>query len=309
MFEINSIEVSRHSDGKIARTLIIPVKCGTFRKNYHPMTPSPASTSDIRADRIQIVLCGTSHTGNLGAVARAMKNMGLHRLVLVSPKTAIDEQALATAKHAADILNTARQVDNLPEALADSVSVWATTARPRDLNLPVWSARAAAENIAANPTTGMISLVFGAERTGLTNHEISWAQGIIEIPANPDYPVLNLSQAVQIVTYEWRMAHRVDNRAHEAESTQPKVNHAQDDLATAAQWAAFEQRLAAALDQTAFFHRAGRGEDEIAANKERLMARLRVLCRRANPTRNELAVIHGMVHALTATPKSQHGAD
>ncbi|OZB74704.1 MAG: hypothetical protein B7X37_04770 [Halothiobacillus sp. 14-55-98] len=127
---------------------------------------------DVHADRIQIVLCGTSHTGNLGAVARAMKNMGLHRLVLVSPKTAIDDQALATAKHAADILNTARQVDNLPDALADSVEVWATTARPRDLHLPVMSARDAAETIAASPSTGVISIV------GATDHRNTRQPGL-----------------------------------------------------------------------------------------------------------------------------------
>ncbi|OZB56661.1 MAG: hypothetical protein B7X35_04550 [Halothiobacillus sp. 14-56-357] len=144
------------------------------------MTSSSAihnvSSPDARADRIQIVLCGTSHTGNLGAVARAMKNMGLHRLVLVSPKATIDDQALATAKHAADILNTARQVDNLPAALADSVEVWATTARPRDLHLPVLSARDAAEIIAATPTTGMISIVFGAE--GATDHRNTRQPGL-----------------------------------------------------------------------------------------------------------------------------------
>lgn len=261
-----------------------------------------ASSPDARADRIQIVLCGTSHTGNLGAVARAMKNMGLHRLVLVSPKATIDDQALATAKHAADILNTARQVDNLPEALADSVEVWATTARPRDLHLPVLSARAAAEVIAATTSTGMISIVFGAERTGLTNQELSWAQRIIEIPANPDYPVLNLGQAVQIVAYEWRMAHETARS-----SPQPEIENT--DPATSAQWAAFEQRLTEQLDRTSFFHRTGSAEKDIAANRERLMGRLRVLCRRANPTRNELAVMQGMLRALTESTTPQSGAN
>ncbi|WP_298217539.1 RNA methyltransferase [Halothiobacillus sp.] len=259
-----------------------------------------ASSPDARADRIQIVLCGTSHTGNLGAVARAMKNMGLHRLVLVSPKATIDDQAMATAKHAADILNTARQVDNLPDALADSVEVWATTARPRDLHLPVLSARAAAEVIAATPSTGMISIVFGAERTGLTNQELSWAQRIIEIPANPDYPVLNLGQAVQIVAYEWRMAHETARSSPQTEI---------ENLATSVEWAAFEQRLAEQLDRTSFFHRTGSAEKDIAANRERLMARLRVLCRRANPTRNELAVMQGMLRALTESTTPQSGAN
>jgi tRNA (cytidine32/uridine32-2'-O)-methyltransferase len=256
----------------------------------------------MRANRIQIVLCGTSHAGNLGAVARAMKNMGLHRLVLVSPKTDIDELALATAKHAADILSTARQVDTLPDALANSVEVWATTARPRELHLPVWSARAAAEAIAAPTATGITSIVFGAERTGLTNQELSWAQRIIEIPANPDYPVLNLGQAVQIVTYEWRMA-------HEATKNRPEPDIDDLDLATAAEWAAFEHRLAEQLDRTSFFHRNGKAEKDIDANRERLMGRLRVLCRRAHPTRNELAVMQGMLRALTEPTITHTGVD
>lgn len=266
-----------------------------------PHIHSPASPN-APAERIQIVLCGTSHTGNLGAVARAMKNMGLYKLALVSPKATIDEQALATAKHAADILNTARRVDNLPAALADSVEVWATTARPRDLHLPIWSARAAAEAIATLPSSGMISIVFGAERTGLTNQEISWAQRIIEIPANPDYPVLNLGQAVQIVAYELRMA-------HEANRNSPQLDTDNPDLATLAQWVAFEHRLVEQLDRTSFFHRSGSGEKEITANRDRLMSRLRVLCRRASPTRNELAVMQGILRALTESAAPHTGAD
>ena len=276
----------------------------TSSSTIHPSeSPDKAPhKTDTPTDRIQIVLCGTSHTGNLGAVARAMKNMGLSRLVLVSPKTTIDEHALATAKHAADILNTARQVDDLPTALADSVEVWATTARPRDLHLPVWPARLAAESIAATGSNGTISIVFGAERTGLTNQELSWAQRIIEIPANPDYPVLNLGQAVQIVAYELHMAHMTTQNS-------PNREIDTDELATAAEWAAFEQRLTEHLDRTAFFHRTGSAEKDIAANRERLMGRLRVLCRRAQPTRNELAVMQGMLRALTETATPHTGAD
>lgn len=272
----------------------------------------PAAKPNPRADRIQIVLCGTSHAGNLGAVARAMKNMGLHRLVLVAPKTVIDQHAMATAKHAADILKNALQTDNLPAALGDSVEVWATTARPRDLRLPVWSARAAAEHIASFAANGLVSIVFGAERTGLINQELSWAQRIIEIPANPDYPVLNLGQAVQIIAYEWRMAHTAHKDASLPDantSNNAKSDSDMPDLATTAEWAAFEQRLAEQLDRSSFFHRGGPAEKEIAANRERLMGRLRVLCRRARPTRNELAMMQGMLSALTEQMAIDTGAN
>lgn len=242
--------------------------------------------------RVQVVLCGTTHSGNLGAVARAMKNMGLSRLVLVAPKADIDEQALATAKHAADILHAARIVTDLDTALADSVAVWATSARVRDLHLPVSDMRTAARSVWQDLSqgAGQVSILFGAERTGLTNQELVSAHRLIEIPANPAYPVLNLGQAVQIVAYELRMA----CREAVAEPSPPD-----DDWATMAELTAFERRLAAALDHTAFFVRGDDAPDAVAQNRKRLLSRIQIFFRRARPTRNELAILQGMLSALT----------
>lgn len=266
-----------------------------------PAAESLNASARAQAQQIQIVLCGTSHPGNLGAVARAMKNMGLSQLVLVAPTAGIDELALATAKHAADVLHHARFAADLPSALADSVAVWATTARPRELPLPVWTVRAAAECIVADQQTraGLISLVFGAERTGLSNHELSWAQRVIEIPANPDYPVLNLGQAVQILAYELYIAQQSPPLMAAVETKTSAPLAAQ---ATLAQWQAFEDRLANLLDQTPFFIRGALLESDIADNRTRLMAKLRVACRRAQPLSSELALMQGMLTALTSAP-------
>lgn len=261
-------------------------------------TASQSHTPAAYANRIQIVLCGTSHPGNLGAVARAMKNMGLASLVLVAPTAPIDDLALAPAKHAADVLHNARVVADLPTALADSAAVWATTARPRELALPVWTARDAAQSIMADHRNrdGLTSIVFGAERTGLSNEELSWTQRVIEIPANPDYPVLNLGQAVQILAYELYQAQQ------KSAAPTPQNDDERATRATLAQWQAFEDRLANLLDRTPFFARGATQETEIAENRTRLMSKLRIACRRAQPLVSELAIMQGMLTALTAEP-------
>lgn len=247
--------------------------------------------------QVQVVLCGTTHSGNLGAVARAMKNMGLLRLVLVAPKAALDEQAFATAKHAEEILRAARIVPNLTAALAESIAVWATSARVRELHLPVCDARAAARSIQRDQMRrpGLVSILFGAERTGLTNQELASAQRLIEIPANPSYPVLNLGQAVQIVAYELWMAGLEGHGERTADDVSDEC-----DWATMAEVAAFEGHLAAALDRTRFFVRGDDAPDAVAQNRHRLLTKIQILCRRARPTRNELAILHGMLRALTS---------
>lgn len=263
-------------------------------------------------DRIQVVLCGTSHSGNLGVVARAMKNMGLSRLVLVAPKAELDAQALSTAKHAADLLQAARVEPDLSAALGDSIAVWATSARERELQLPVFDVRTAAHTIRSDLARGggVISILFGAERTGLTNQELASAQRLIEIPANPAYPVLNLGQAVQIVSYELFMAGLMADADGKAVASAADVDE-DPDWASMAELSAFETRLAEALDRTTFFVRGAESAEVIAQNRQRLLSRVQILFRRARPTRNELAVLHGMVRALsleTSTLKNSRQA-
>src|SRR5579871_3650264 len=151
---------------------------------------------------IRIVLVAPSHPGNIGAVARAMKNMALHQLVLVRPKLFPHAEASARASGADDILARARVVATLAEALEGCGFVGATTARDRDQNFRVLDVRDAAAKLVAEARRAPAAVLFGAERTGLTNEELDAAHALIRIPANHEYLSLNLAMAVQLVTYE-----------------------------------------------------------------------------------------------------------
>lgn len=160
-------------------------------------------------NNISIVLVNTSHAGNIGSTARAMKTMGLSNLILVNPQDDYQsEQAIAMAAGAKDILSQAKIVDSLEAAIADCELVLATSARDRTRPWPMLSPREmgikAAQEVSEH--NHEIALVFGRERTGLTNQELQLANYHIQIPANPDYCSLNLSQAVQILCYEIQMA-------------------------------------------------------------------------------------------------------
>ena len=152
-------------------------------------------------ERIRIVLVETSHPGNIGAAARAMKTMGLGELVLVRPKRFPDPQSFWRAAGGTDVLENARVVDTLTEAVADCHWVVGTSARLRNIPWPVLAPRDFAE--AACVRTGQrIAVLFGREDKGLNNHELQTCQCHVEIPGNPEYPVLNLAMAVQVVAYE-----------------------------------------------------------------------------------------------------------
>jgi tRNA/rRNA methyltransferase len=154
--------------------------------------------------RVRIVLVETSHPGNLGAVARAMKTMGLSDLVLVNPRCAVDAEALARASNAAEVLTGARIVTTLAEALADTVLSAACTSRRRDLPHPAYTPRQAAPRLLAQTVQGPVAIVFGSETYGLSNEQLALCRWLLNIPTNPDYASLNLGAAVQVVAYELR---------------------------------------------------------------------------------------------------------
>lgn len=166
-------------------------------------------TSDfmaLAADRIRIVLVGTQHPGNIGSAARAMKTMGLHRLLLVAPETMPNAESQALAAGADDLLAAAEFHDDLASALAGCHRAWGCTARSRRVALVERTPRGAGIALADAVPTGDVALVFGRERTGLTNEELHLCQEAVHIPANPDYSSLNLAAAVQVLAYEVRMA-------------------------------------------------------------------------------------------------------
>ncbi len=156
--------------------------------------------------RVRVILCATSHPGNIGAAARAMKTMGLTRLVLVNPKIFPDPQAEAMASGADDVLANARLCSSLTEALQGVVLALAMTARRRELaTAPMW-VRDGALELAGMAAQGEVALVFGNETSGLSNEELAQCGCWAMIPADPDFSSLNLAAAVQVMCYELRMA-------------------------------------------------------------------------------------------------------
>ncbi|WP_301099032.1 tRNA (cytosine(32)/uridine(32)-2'-O)-methyltransferase TrmJ [Otariodibacter sp.] len=155
---------------------------------------------------IKIVLIETSHSGNIGSTARAIKTMGLTQLRLVSPKQEIDEQAIALSAGAKDVLENVEVFDSFNSAVADCQLVIGTSARLRHLQSTLIEPRACGELAIQRANQGNVAIVFGRERVGLTNEELLKCHYHLNVPTNPDYGSLNLAMAVQLVSYEIRMA-------------------------------------------------------------------------------------------------------
>ena len=156
---------------------------------------------------LRFVLVATRHPGNVGAAARAMKTMGLSELVLVAPAAFPHAEATAMASGADDLLANARVVATLPEAVADCGLVYGTSAHVRSQYYwPGLAPREAAPKLRAAAREGHAAVVFGTERTGLTNEELEGCHALIHIPSDPEFDSLNLAQAVQVIAYELRLA-------------------------------------------------------------------------------------------------------
>jgi tRNA/rRNA methyltransferase len=165
-------------------------------------------TSNSLFGRLRFVLVGTSHPGNIGAAARALKTMGFSQLVLVNPRfpdATTHEEAVAFASGALDVLQSIRVVETIDEALEGCNFAAALSARLREFSPPVTAPRSLAAQIAGEESLNA-ALVFGSERYGLPNEIIERCNALINIPANPEYSSLNLAQAVQLLAYEARMA-------------------------------------------------------------------------------------------------------
>ena len=166
----------------------------------------PMSANLPQLENIRIVLVHTSHPGNIGGVARAMKNMGLSQLYLVSPKEFPSEKAVWRASNALDTLDGAKVVASLDEAIGDCGLVIGTSARDRAIPWTVCDARRAAEVSIQSAAANQVALVFGREDRGLTNEELQRCHMHLHIPSNEEYSSLNLAAAVQVVCYEVRQA-------------------------------------------------------------------------------------------------------
>ena len=231
---------------------------------------------------IRIVLVETSHPGNIGAVARALKNMELEQLVLVRPKLFPHPEASARASSAGELLASARVEDDLARALEGCGLVLASTSRERDQYFRVVDVRDAARRAVEESAHSPVAIMFGSERTGLTNEELRYAHALLRIPANPAYASLNIAMAVQIVAYEILRARLERQPASAAVRATP--------LATAAELDHMYLHLATVLEEIAFHDRTQSGGH--------LMRRLRRLLQRAEPDANEVAILRGILTAV-----------
>lgn len=241
--------------------------------------------SQALMDNIRIVLVNTSHPGNIGGVARAMKNMGLTRLYLVEPKAYPAEKAQWRASNAQDVLAGAQVVASLDKAVADCGLVVGTSARERRIPWPLLTPRECGERTLAEAGRHPVAIVFGREDRGLTNEELHKCHYHVHIPANPAYSSLNLAAAVQVLSYEVRMAclsRQASGQAlHFADWDMPPADHQALE--------SYYQHLEVTLERLNFLQ---------ANNPRQTMTRLRRLFNRIRPDEMELAILRGI---LTAT--------
>lgn len=231
----------------------------------------------MKLSSVRIVLVATSHPGNIGSTARAMKTMGIEELYLVTPKSFPDYRAHEMSAGADDLLTKAVVVESLDEALAGCQLILATSARPRGLSLPGLIPATAAELVSQKSDDTRVAIVFGREHAGLTNEELLKSHYHINIPSNPDYSSLNLSQAVQIIAYELRMR---------LLAPKAQVSLRQDEEAPADEIEQFYEHLKEVFIEIQFLKE---------ANPRRLMQRVRRLFNRIQLEKMEVSILRGML--------------
>ena len=226
---------------------------------------------------IRIVLVETSHSGNIGSAARAMKTMGLSNLYLVSPKS-VDEQSITLAAGADDVVRNAHIVDTFEQAIEDCSLVIGTSARLRHLQSTLIEPRECAEK--ASIHQGQVAVLFGRERVGLTNEELLKCHYHLNIPANPEYSSLNLAMAVQLISYEIRMAFLAKDKTESTLSTIENI------YPTAQEMEYFFAHTEQVYLSLGFIQNQG------------VMQKLRRLYNRSSLEKNELNILRGMLSAV-----------
>jgi TrmH family RNA methyltransferase len=239
---------------------------------------------------VRIVLIDTTHPGNIGAAARAMKNMALDDLALVRPAIFPDAEATARASAADDVLKRARVSPTLAEAIGDCGLIVGVTARPRQQHWTMLEPRVAAPRILQESAARRAAILFGSERVGLSNEELGQCQWLMRIPANPAYESLNVAMAVQIVCYELYLA-----RGATAAAVPREVP-----LASAHEMQRFYEHLEHVMQEVDFTDRTESGAH--------LMNRLRRLFNRAEPDENEINILRGLLTAVQGKRRRAGGA-
>lgn len=229
---------------------------------------------------IKIILVETSHPGNIGAVARAMKNMGLAELVLVNPQIFPHQDALSRAAGADDILESALVVDNLVEGIGDCHYVVGASARPRSIAWPSLLPKQCVKKILEEYRTENIAIVFGPEKSGLKNQDLDHCHALLNIPSSPEFSSLNLAMAVQIFCYELR-SQFYDEQSYKGESSIKN--------ASVEEMENFYEHLESHLIVNEFLD---------PENPRHLMRRIRRLFNKASPDQNEINILRGILSSF-----------
>lgn len=235
---------------------------------------------------VRIVLIDPSHPGNIGSVARAMKNMALNDLVLVRPRSFPHPEAVALAAGADDVLDTARIVGSVAEAISDCAFIAGTTSRPRSYHWEFTTPRDVSTRIVALPEENRCALLFGSERFGLGTEDLNHCNVLVRIPANPAYCSLNLAMSVQLLAYEIFMAREQPHSHMQLEMP----------LASSGDMEHFYAHLARVLEDIQFEDRTGY-----------LMERLRRLFNRAQLDQNEINIMRGILSAVQERKQTSRG--
>ncbi|NOF40331.1 tRNA (cytosine(32)/uridine(32)-2'-O)-methyltransferase TrmJ [Vibrio cholerae] len=236
-------------------------------------------------ERVKVVLVGTTHSGNIGSAARAMKVMGLSQMVLVDPQCQVDAQAIALAAGASEIALNAQIYPTLEAAVADCGLVVGTSARSRTLEWPMLEPGECGEKLISEANQHSVAMVFGRERTGLTNEELQLCQYHVCVPANPEYSSLNLAMAVQLLSYEVRMAYLAMQQSSQSSTLQEEYPRHQE-------LERFYAHLEQVIMQTEFIS---------AQQPGQVMNKLRRMFTRARPEAQEINILRGI---LTSVQKS-----
>lgn len=234
-------------------------------------------------------MVNTSHPGNIGAAARAMKNMGLTKLYLVAPKDYPSHEAISRSVGAVDVLNDAVVVNDLSEAISGCTWVAGTSARFRTIKWPILDPADCVQKALENIEQSEIAVVFGNETNGLSNEELEKCNVLLHIPTNPDFSSLNIAAAVQVVCYEFRQA-LVKMKV----TKQTGSKHRFDIMADATQLDGMYGHIRESLDQLGFFG---------TKNPDIMMRRLKGLFSRAETTQREVSIIRGICSAIQGKKK------
>ncbi|HGF7147847.1 TPA: tRNA (cytosine(32)/uridine(32)-2'-O)-methyltransferase TrmJ [Vibrio cholerae] len=233
-------------------------------------------------ERVKVVLVGTTHSGNIGSAARAMKVMGLSQMVLVDPQCQVDAQAIALAAGASEIALNAQIYPTLEAAVADCGLVVGTSARSRTLEWPMLEPRECGEKLISEANQHSVAMVFGRERTGLTNDELQLCHYHVCVPANPEYSSLNLAMAVQLLSYEVRMAYLTLQQSLQSNTLQEEYPRHQE-------LERFYVHLEQVIMQTEFIS---------AQQPGQVMNKLRRMFTRARPETQEINILRGILTSV-----------